>query len=94
MKLISKGDHSLNATVIDNTTKGPKGVPFMSLLVAVHGLRALNKGMRLTRFATPKRCMEIVSQATGIKYKRTDRNKALRDGEALLDSIRQSKEAI
>ena len=84
----------MSAIVITNTTEGPNGVPFMSLLVAVQGLRFLNKGMRLTRFATPKRCMEIVSQATGIKYKRTDRNKALRDGEALLDSIRQSREAI
>lgn len=84
----------MSAIVITNPTEGPKGVPFMSLLMAVQGLRALNKGMRLTRFATPKRCMEIVSEATGIKYKRTDRNKALHDGEALLDSIRQSREVV
>ena len=83
----------MSAVVITNTTEGPNGVPFMSLLIAVQGLRALNMGMRVTRLATSKRCMEIVSQATGIKYKRTDRNKALLDGEALLDSIRQSRSA-
>lgn len=78
-------------TVIENPTDGPNGVPYISLLVAVQGLQALDKGMRISRFATPKRCMEIVSSATGNTYKRTDRNKALRDGLALLDSIRQSR---
>jgi len=77
--------------VIDKPLNGPNGVPFLQLLMAVQGLRAINNGMRLTRMATPAVCMEIISNVTGVKYKRTHRNIALADGEAVLESIRQQK---
>jgi len=57
------------------------------LLVAIQGLEThirTNGQMRLSRFATPKRCMEIISEHTGKKYKRTDAGKAAEDGRALL----------
>jgi len=57
------------------------------LLVAIQGLEThvrTNGRMRLSRFATPKRCMEIISEHTGKKYKRTDAGKAAEDGRALL----------
>jgi hypothetical protein len=40
--------------------------------------------MRLSRFATPKRCMEIVSEFTRKKYKRSDARKAVDEGRAWL----------
>ena len=67
------------------------GVPYIQFLVAMQGLEALNRGMMLTRVATPSRCMEIISQITGNKYKRTDRNKALYDAEVIMHALREEK---
>jgi hypothetical protein len=77
--------------VVTVPTAGINNVPYITLLVAVQGLQALGKGMKLCRTATPKNCMAIISKVTGNNYKRTDKDKALRDGLALLDSIRQSR---
>lgn len=58
------------------------------LLVAVQGLEIhikTNGRMRLTRIATPKRCMEVVSEFTGRKYKRTDAMIAAKDGRTVLE---------
>lgn len=67
-------------------------IPYMQLVVAVQGLEALNRGMRLTRMATPQRCMEIISQLTGVQYKRTHRNRALVDGKRLLEQAKAQME--
>ena len=67
------------------------GVPYIQFLVAMQGLEALNRGMMLTRVATPARCMEIISQITGQTYKRTERNKALYDAEVIMHALREEK---
>ena len=57
------------------------------LLLAVQGLEThIRTGgrMRMSRVATPKRCMEIVSEFTKKKYKRTDAEKAAQDGRTFL----------
>lgn len=57
------------------------------LLMGVQGLEThirTNGQMRMSRFATPKRCMEIVSEFTKKKYKRTDAKKAVEDGRNFL----------
>lgn len=76
---------------IDTTGGALNGVPVVSFLVAKQGLQALNRGMRLTRFATPKRCMEIISAITGYKYKRTERNVALRDAEVVEHLLQEAR---
>ena len=81
---------------IDTTGGNLNGIPYMQFFVAKQGLEALNRGMKLTRFATPKRCMEIISAITGYKYKRTERNVALRDAEVvqyLLEEARKQQAA-
>ena len=67
------------------------GVPYIQFLVALQGLEALNRGMMLTRTATPSRCMEIIAKITGNKYKRTDRNKALYDAEVIMHALQEEK---
>lgn len=57
------------------------------LLVALQSLEThIRTGgrMRASRVATPKRCMEIVSEFTKKKYKRTDAKKAFEDGHNFL----------
>lgn len=83
----------LKETVITVSTKDGylNGIPPIQFIVAIQGLEALNRGMRLTRFATPQRLMEIISQVTGQKYKRTDRNKALRDAYVVENMIKEAK---
>jgi hypothetical protein len=38
--------------------------------------------------------MEIISQITGNKYKRTDRNKALYDAEVIMHALREEKKQL
>ena len=76
---------------IDTTGGALNGIPVIQFLVAKQGLQALNRGMRLTRFATPQRCMEIISSITGYKYKRTDRNLALRDAEVVEHLLQEAR---
>jgi len=76
---------------IDTTGGNLNGIPVMQFFVAKQGLEALNRGMRLTRFATPKRCMEIISAITGYKYKRTERNVALRDAEVVQHLLAEAR---
>ena len=79
---------------IDRKDGNLNGVPYIQFLVAMQGLEALNRGMMLTRVATSGRCMEIISQITGRKYKRTDRNKALYDAEVIMHSLREEKRRL
>ena len=79
---------------IDRKDGNLNGVPYIQFLVAMQGLEALNRGMMLTRVATSGRCMEIISQITGRKYKRTDRNKALYDAEVIMHAIREEKRQL
>lgn len=76
---------------IDTTGGNLNGIPYMQFFVAKQGLEALNRGMKLTRFATPKRCMEIISAITGYKYKRTERNVALRDAEVVQHLLHEAR---
>lgn len=80
-------------TVITVNTKNGmlNGVPPIQFIVAIQGLEALNRGMMLTRVATPQRLMGIISQVTGQTYKRTDRNKALRDAYVVEHMIKESR---
>ena len=87
-----KKQKSKETVITVNTADGTlNGIPPIQFIVAIQGLEALNRGMRLTRFATPQRCMEIVSQVTGQTYKRTDRNKALYDAEVVMHALREEK---
>jgi len=64
-----------------------KDIEKYRLLIAIQGLEThvrTNGQMRLSRFATPKRCMEIVSEFTRKKYKRSDAKKAAEDGRVWL----------
>jgi hypothetical protein len=64
-----------------------KDIEKYRLLIAIQGLEThvrTNGRMRLSRFATPKRCMEIVSEFTRKKYKRSDARKAVDEGRAWL----------
>ena len=64
-----------------------KDIEKFRLLVAIQGLEThvrTNGRMRLSRFATPKRCMEIVSEFTRKKYKRSDAKKAAEEGRVWL----------
>jgi len=57
------------------------------LATALHALEIhikTNGRMRATRMATPKRCMEIVSEFTKRKYKRTDAKLAAQDARTFL----------
>ena len=76
---------------IDRKDGKLNGIPYIQFIVALQGLEALNRGMMLTRTATPQRCMEIISQVTGQTYKRTDRNKALYDAEVVMHALREEK---
>lgn len=87
-----KKQKSKETVISVNTADGTlNGIPPIQFIVAIQGLEALNRGMRLTRFATPQRLMEIVSQVTGQTYKRTDRNKALRDAYVVEHMIKEAK---
>lgn len=87
-----KKQKSKETVITVNTADGTlNGIPPIQFIVAIQGLEALNRGMRLTRFATPQRCMEIVSQVTGQTYKRTDRNKALRDAYVVEHMIKEAR---
>ena len=79
---------------IDTTGGALNGIPVIQFLVAKQGLQALNRGMRLNRFATPKRCMEIISSITGYKYKRTERNVALRDAEVVEHLLQEARKQL
>jgi hypothetical protein len=56
-------------------------------VTAVMGLEALDRGMLLSRVHTAARCLDVVSKVTGVKYKRTDRRRAAKEGRALLDTL-------
>jgi hypothetical protein len=56
-------------------------------VTAVMGLEALDRGMMLSRVHTAARCLDVVSKVTGVKYKRTDRRRAAKEGRALLDTL-------
>lgn len=64
-----------------------ESVEKFKLLVALRGLETHIKTqgrMRISRFATPKRCMEIVSEFSQKKYKRTDAKIAAQDARTIL----------
>jgi hypothetical protein len=64
-----------------------KDIEKFRLLMAIQGLEThvrTNGRMRLSRVATPKRCMEIVSEFTRKKYKRSDAKKAAEEGRVWL----------
>jgi uncharacterized protein YwlG (UPF0340 family) len=87
-----KKQKSKETVISVNTADGNlNGIPPIQFIVAIQGLEALNRGMMLTRFATPQRLMEIVSQVTGQTYKRTDRNKALRDAYVVEHMIKEAR---
>lgn len=87
-----KKQKSKETVISVNTADGTlNGIPPIQFIVAVQGLEALNRGMMLTRVATPQRCMEIISKVTGQTYKRTDRNKALRDAYVVEHMIKEAK---
>ena len=65
--------------ILDN----PKAISLFRLSVAVQGLEThvkSNGRMRLSRFATPKLCMSIVSEYTKKQYKRNQTRVAAQDG--------------
>lgn len=62
-------------------------IPHLMFVTAVMGLEALDRGMMLSRVHTAARCLDVVSKVTGVKYKRTDRRRAAKEGRALLDSL-------
>lgn len=62
-------------------------IPHLMFVSAVMGLEALDRGMMLSRVHTAARCMDVVSKVTGVKYKRTDRKRAAKEGRALLDAL-------
>ena len=68
-----------------------KPIPHLAFLSAVMGLEALERGLKLSRVHTSSYCMDIVSKVTGVKYKRTDRKRAAKEGRALLDSLNANK---
>lgn len=87
-----KKKKSEETVITVNTADGTlNGIPPIQFIVAIQGLEALNRGMMLTRFATPQRLMEIISQVTGQTYKRTDRNKALRDAYVVEHMIKEAR---
>ena len=64
-----------------------KGIERFRLMIAIQGLEThirTNGRLRLSRVATPKRCMEIVSEFTKKKYKRSDAKKAAEEGRLFL----------
>lgn len=62
-------------------------IPHLMFVTAVMGLEALDRGMLLSRVHTAARCLDVVSKVTGVKYKRTDRRRAAKEGRALLDTL-------
>ena len=62
-------------------------IPHLMFVTAVMGLEALDRGMMLSRVHTAARCLDVVSKVTGVKYKRTDRRRAAKEGRALLDTL-------
>ena len=87
-----KSKKSEGEVMIVSTADGKlNGISPWQFVVALQGLEALNRGMMLTRFATPQRLMKIISQVTGKTYKRTDRNKALHDAYIVEHMIKESR---
>ena len=58
------------------------------LICAIQGLKINKTGMMLTRGATNKNLMAIVSEYTGKAYKRNQVDEAIKDGNELLDKMR------
>lgn len=77
--------------IIDTTDNNLNGIPYMQFFVAKQGLEALNRGMMLSRVASAQRCMEIMSAVTGHKYKRSDRNLALKDAHVVEHLLHEAK---
>lgn len=66
-------------TTLDN----PRAISLFRLSVAVRGLEThikFNGRMRISRIATPKLCMGIVSEFTNKQYKRNQASVAAQDG--------------
>lgn len=79
---------------IDTSDGKLNGVPLLQFYVAKQGLYCLSRGLKLTRMATPKRCMDIISRITGFKYKRTDRARAHRDAEMIQHALHERARAL
>ena len=76
---------------IDTSNNALNGIPVMQFFVARQGLEALERGMMLTRNATPQRLMEIISAISGVKYKRTDRKLALKHALYIDHAMREGR---
>jgi len=62
------------------------GIDRFRLASIKQGLKARKIGMFLTRGATTANLMAMLGQYTGVKYKRTDLDKAIADAQRLLDA--------
>jgi len=62
------------------------GIDRFRLASIKHGLKARKIGMFITRGATTAKLMAMLGQYTGVKYKRTDLDKAIADAQRLLDA--------
>ena len=68
-------------------------IPHLMFVTAVMGLEALDRGIMLSRMHTATRCLDIVSKVMGTKYKRSERNRAAKEGRGLIDGLNKSKSA-
>jgi len=62
------------------------GIDRFRLASIKHGLKARKIGMFITRGATTAKLMAMLGEYTGVKYKRTDLDKAIADAQRLLDA--------
>ncbi len=54
-------------------------------IAAKVGLKAIKLGMRVNTSYTPKRCMEVARELTGVQYKPRDYDGAIKGLEAYLE---------
>lgn len=59
------------------------------LACAIQGLKANKIGLMLTRGATSKKMMAIVSEFSGKKYGRNAVDEAIKDGNDILDAYKE-----
>ena len=62
------------------------GIDRFRLVSIKQGLKARKIGMFITRGATTAKLMAMLGEYTGVKYKRTDLDKAIADAQRLLDA--------
>jgi hypothetical protein len=79
---------------IDTSNNALNGIPVIQFIVALQGLEALNRGMMITRTATPHRLMEIISTISGVKYKRTDRKLALEHAYVIEHAMKENRRQL